>query len=414
MNSETIRDELRAFLEGLEIIDAHEHLVPERDRLKRRVSVLNLVAHYAWVDIVSAGLPKEHSKGFVGHNEACDDEIPVEERWKTFWPHIQQVQYGTYFRPTAIALRDLYGIAKLDDSTWREASERMAAANRPGLYRSILREKCRIRVALVQNGHIDDQDPPELFIPVYQHATPVRFEDRGFIEFLGKRCGTTPATFGAYLEAFGHYLVELRSKGAAGFKIGAWEAAPPDAKAATEEYAAFVRGEPAGPSLFSATLDYVCKRAAEWDWPVCVHTGVWGDFRGMQPLHALDLVMRYPDTRFDIYHLGMPEVRECIFIAKNFRNAVLNLCWCYIVSQEITRRAINEILDLVPVNKVFGFGGDYQWDVENVYGHLTMAREALAEALTERIQRGQIDLDGARYILRLWMFENPKQFYGLR
>ena len=108
-----------------------------------------------------------------------------------------------------------------------------------------------------------------------------------------------------------------------------------------------------------------------------------------------------------------PFIRDCFWIAKNFPNAHLDLCWCYVLSEEITRRAINEMLDVVPVNKVFGFGGDYVWAVENVYGHLVMARECVAEALSERIARGRLDVSGAEEIARMWLDQNPSAFYGL-
>ena len=114
-----------------------------------------------------------------------------------------------------------------------------------------------------------------------------------------------------------------------------------------------------------------------------------------------------------IYHLGIPEVRSAIQIVKNFPNAYLNLCWCYVLSQDITRRTINEILDCVPVNRVCAFGGDYVFGVENVYGHLVMARETFAEALAERIGRGHIDMEGARHVAQRWFHDNPAKLYRL-
>ena len=65
------------------------------------------------------------------------------------------------------------------------------------------------------------------------------------------------------------------------------------------------------------------------------------------------------------------------------------------------------------MNKVFGFGADCCWSIENVYGHLVMARQTIAEAMAERIARGQLDLEGAQHIIRLWLYENPRAFYGL-
>lgn len=35
----------------------------------------------------------------------------------------------------------------------------------------------------------------------------------------------------------------------------------------------------------------------------------------------------------------------------------LNLCWSHCVSEQMTKNMINEWLDLIPVNKIIGFGG---------------------------------------------------------
>jgi predicted TIM-barrel fold metal-dependent hydrolase len=142
-----------------------------------------------------------------------------------------------------------------------------------------------------------------------------------------------------------------------------------------------------------------------------VHAGIWGDFRDIDCTHMLTLAPAHPRTDFDLYHLGMPSVREAIVVAKNLPNVWLNLCWTHIISQVQTRSGIDEMLDQVPVNKVLAFGGDYARPVEKVVGHLYMAREDYARILGERVDRGLMDLSEARHILRLWFRENPLKLY---
>ncbi|MDP6381519.1 MAG: amidohydrolase family protein, partial [Phycisphaerae bacterium] len=210
------------------------------------------------------------------------------------------------------------------------------------------------------------------------------------------------------------YIADGHARGDKGMKIGAVPPyAKPDIKAARKAYVDALRGGPVADVLQWTVIEALLEKAAEWDWPVPVHCGVWLDYRRRDPKHAIDMIMKHPGVRFDLYHLGAPFVRDCIFIAKNFPNAYLNLCWCYLLSEEMTRRAIGEILDTVPINKVFAFGGDEVLAVENVYGHLVMAREVLAEALAQRIAQGQMDMDGAKQVARMWLYENPARFYGL-
>ncbi len=407
------KDALLEYMAPLEIVDCHEHLAPERVRLQREVDVLTLFGLYAFVDTLSAGLPTAGIKTGIANNLFLDTSIPLEERWAKSWPFLKQTRFGSYFRPTALALQKFYGIEKLDDSNYLEASERIKAANRPGLYHKVLRQECNIRTCMVQNGLIEGQDPPDLFTPVFSNIPCFEFSNLSCVDLLKTHTQQELRTLDEYLEALLAYLAEVRDKGAAGFKMASRDYGVPDLAAACEEYAAVLQGAAPGAHLAATVLDSILKQAAEWDWPVAVHAGVWGDFRTVDPKHFIRIASTYPGVRFELYHLGMPFARDAIFIAKSYANVRLNLCWCYAVSQEITRRSINEILDTVPVNKVFAFGADYIYAVENVYGHLVMARETLAEALAERIVRGQLDLDGAKEIATLWFRDNPIAFYGL-
>jgi hypothetical protein len=112
--------------------------------------------------------------------------------------------------------------------------------------------------------------------------------------------------------------------------------------------------------------------------------------------------------------MGMPQVRETAVIAKNWPNVWLNLCWTHIISQKQTCNALDEYLDIVPVNKILAFGGDYGKPVEKVYGHLVMAREDIANILGGRVAEGLMTEEQAVEIARLWFWENPKTLYRLR
>mgnify|MGYP001082266939 CR=1 FL=1 len=83
------------------------------------------------------------------------------------------------------------------------------------------------------------------------------------------------------------------------------------------------------------------------------------------------------------------------------------------VAEVTTARTLDEMLDMVPMNKIIAFGGDYIWSVENVYGHLQMARQSLADVLSARIVKGKLNTEDAKYILKRWFYDNPAEFYGI-
>jgi hypothetical protein len=87
------------------------------------------------------------------------------------------------------------------------------------------------------------------------------------------------------------------------------------------------------------------------------------------------------------------------------------LCWAHIVAPEMVVASLKEAIDMIPLNKVFAFGADFVTFIESVYGHLHMARENVAIALGDRVDRRLMGLDEAKQILKAWFYDNPRDFY---
>lgn len=81
--------------------------------------------------------------------------------------------------------------------------------------------------------------------------------------------------------------------------------------------------------------------------------------------------------------------------------------------EEVPVRTLDEWLDMVPVNKIIGFGADYSRCVEKVYGHLVMCRENLARVLARRMKRGLIAFEEAEWLLKRFLVDNPAFVYRL-
>jgi len=161
-------------------------------------------------------------------------------------------------------------------------------------------------------------------------------------------------------------------------------------------------------------VDEMIRFAGEQDLVVAVHTGYWGDFRTLDPLHMIPIIERHPKVRFDLYHLGYPWVRESLMLGKGYANVWLNFCWTHVISQRFAMDGLDEAIDLIPMNKLIGFGGDYHLPVEKTYGHLVMAREDIARVLAARIERKQMTEDQAIALARKWLWDNPVELYRLK
>lgn len=398
---------LLGVIEEIEVVDAHEHLPPERFRTGAKVDVFTLFAHYTRTDFITAGMSPEN------YDRMIDSDGPLDERWELFKQFFKFVRYGSYARPALIALKEFYGFDEITDENYREISERMQAENTPGIYKRILCDKCKIKVALTQAGRTDyDLDFLVPLMPLDNYANVRKRED---VQKRAESLDMTVSNLDDYIALVRKGVEKWKDEGAVGLKMASHPNNPPDKKSANMEFYTLRIGNPlTNPgALHDFLMNEMLEIAAELDMVVAVHSGMWGDFRNLDAKHMMPVFPRHPRTKFDLYHLSMPDVRDAIVVGKNNPNVWLNLCWCHIISQEMTCSAIDELIDLVPMNKVLAFGGDYNRPVEKVYGHLLMAKEDIARVLGRRIDRGLMDLDDAQFIIKRWFWDNPRELYKL-
>ena len=410
MRLSTTARELYEEITELPVIDAHEHLPSEEEYLQFAYSGLNLFAGgYIWHDLESAGLSPEFKATMRDGGFR-----PVAAWWPEIRPYWEQVRHTSYARALRVTVRDLFDLPDVNDTTIRDLADAVIASNRPGLYRRILQERCGIGASITCVDRPAFPDDPGLRgITLLEKSTGTPPQ---IAEELSARAGREVRTLDEAIEAGQSLLRSELEQGALGFKISVAVHGAPDPTAAEKEWKAGVRNPktPVSPSavrdvLFDAFLDV----AAEADVPVAVHTGYWGDFRELDPKHMFSFAVRRRDVRFDMFHLGMPMIRDAILIGKTLPNVTLNLTWCPIISQVQTVRALDEIIDLVPTGKVIAFGGDYRVAVQKVYGHLVLAREAVAATLTRRVDAGDFDREEALRIARMWFCDNAARVYGL-
>lgn len=415
MNNNTVESSLLEALAQMEIIDAHEHLLPEAKRLEHPVDVLTLFSHYTHRDLKLAGMSEND------YQRLFDPELDLDERWRRFAPFWNLIRHTSFSRAVSISVKHFFGADDIHDGNYRELSEAMQAANRPGLYDRVLRQACHIRACLTQCGRTDLGSG--LLIPVMPMIYPVEtWTDLNRPEFAPE---ADIRTLDDYLATRHAHVRRIQREGTVGLKMTALPFQPPDRRAAEKGFARLKSGAVPELPVFAPTgervinplhnllVDEMLRLAVELDLTVAVHTGYWGDFRRLHPLHLIPLLERHPDVRFDVYHLGYPWVREALMLGKGFPNVWTNFCWLHIISERCAEAALDEAIDLLPVNKLIAFGGDYRIPVEKVYGHLTMARENLAKVLARRINAGHMDLERALWLMRQWLWDNPRTLYRL-
>ena len=142
----TIEKRLYQAISELEIIDCHEHLGDEAQRVNEKLDVLSLFSFgpYTGQDLALAGLNQESQK------KLQDPSVPLADRWQQLEPYWQKIQYTSYSRAISLAVGRFYapneadgpgGQAPIHAGNLESISQAMADMNQPGIYKKILREE---------------------------------------------------------------------------------------------------------------------------------------------------------------------------------------------------------------------------------------------------------------------------------
>lgn len=427
----TIEKSILSALEEMEVIDSHEHLYPEEIRVGTPVDVFTLFTSYTRGDLRVAGM----SEGDYG--KLFDTSLPLDFRWSVFEPYWEKIRYGGYARAVLLAVKQFYGYKEIARQTCEPISRAMGEANKPGLYDRILKDGCKIRAALTQWGSVKTGHPlliPLMPMPFFSEAgtrwcslsRPLLDNGamRGIREAKDDRMvwpafgdHTVINTLDDYIGAVMDYIKRQKEGGAVGMKLASKPCGTPSRAEALSAFEKLRTGAEEVLPDVNPLKDYVTALAiayaTELDMTIAVHSGYWGDFRKLRPAHFIPYLQRHPNTRFDLYHLGFPFVREALMLGKAFPNVWLNLCWVHVISPRCALDVLDEALDLVPVNKILGFGGDYHAPVEKIYGHLAIARENISAVLANRVLDGRMTVKQAEAVAQRWLWSNPKELYRL-
>ena len=424
MASDKVETAVFEALSEIPVIDAHEHLRPESERTARKVDFFILFSTYSKADLCGGGMAPE-----VYDRLRNDQDMPVEQKWKEFSPFYPHIRHGAYARPARIWLKDVLGYDDLTDANYAEVSAKLQEWNVPGLYDRILCRMCHIRTALVACETYQEYDF-DLLKPLWRVINFISDKSiLGFARGPQTQCtafggrqspGRAGKGIGGYLDWMEEDFRRYLERGRVGVKAICFPYEAPDrAKADAIFDALRSRGPDQGlhpaerATLASVIYDRAFRLAQSHGLTVAVHSGVWGDFRESAPAHLTPIATRYPGVQFDLFHLGIPYVREAVMIGKMFPNVSLNLCWTTILSPELTVRMLDECIDMVPLNRIIAFGADYNLPVEKVYGHLKMAKQVVARVLAKRIRRGEMDLPEASRIAGMWFHDNALAVYHL-
>ena len=438
---------LKEYIDQIKLADTHEHLISESYRNKSDLDFTYLMPMYINSDLVSAGMPVDElekirrpgremyqavedilepgMQTYPFKERLPENEISLEEKWRIISPYWQKIQNTGYAKGILAATSNLFNIDTIDEHTYQPLSAALQESRKPGWYDHVLHEKAGIDFCIVDNGMMPMDNPG--FYPTVRFHRFVYVADRTALNRLEYSTGRSITCLDDLMDAMAMDMAQKKKSGMRAIKImlAYRRSIFFDNVEKTEAERVFDR-------LFThpnANLSWeeskpmqdfmqhaVIRAASDLDLPIQVHTGMQTGsgnvIANSRPSLLTNLFMRYQRARFDIFHAGYPYHSELAVLTKNFPNVYANLCWLPIISPWMAERVLNEWLEVIPISKIFAFGGDYTI-VEGALGHAIITRQVVANVLDEKITRGYFSEEQAMDYAARILSKNAREFYAI-
>ncbi len=75
-------------------------------------------------------------------------------------------------------------------------------------------------------------------------------------------------------------------------------------------------------------------------------------------------------------------------------------------------RVLSEWLEVIPISKIFAFGGDYTI-VEGALGQAIITRQVVANVLEEKVAKGYFSECQAQNFAEMILSQNANEFYAI-
>ena len=372
-----------------------------------------------------------------------DLSLPPETKWQLFKPYWERMQYTAYGRAFLLATGRIFGIPALNDATYRQLNDKFIAAyasKEPSYYQKVLGELAKVQITIWDFGTLRT---PENYYPAY------RFENRRVavcdaflttrtredLEAIERVHDCTILTFDDYLETFDRVFQEKVDGGMVAVKIllgylRTLDFAPvthDEAERVFNKIFARILPNPGylahqfdGPDFSEAKIlqDYMVHRlfylANRYKLPVQIHAGFQLGKRTVEefgdPKLLNQVFIRYRDVKFVIMHTAIPYSYDLAVLAKNLSNVYVDFSWSNALSPSMTKRFFGDVIELVPIDRIIGFGDDSA-TVEGTLGEAIHARAMVSEVLAGKVCDGYLTMEEAKHIAKAVLFDNAKLLF---
>lgn len=402
-----LQEQIGKLVTATPLVDTHEHLWEEARRIKGLDADKEnnlpapdfgiLFAHYVDSDLIVSGMPPGDVRKLTGY------DLEPKAKWALLEPFYRRIRLTGYGRCVQESMRCLFGEDDLTAENVVRISDKIREGVRPGFYKHILHgvsniEYCQVN-SLETPVFMETAQPDLLTQDISTVAMGSGLNIKAISEKMGREVVHLQGWHAVIDECFARFgpkAIAVKNQSAYGRRLDYAQVSTVDA---APLFARFVK-DPESltdremKALQDHLFHYTVRKATEYKLPVKLHTGYYAG-HGHMPLNRVrcnagdvcELLLAYPETRFDFFHIDYPYQDEMIAIAKHYPNAWVDMCWAWIINPVASVRFVKEFLTAAPANKLLAFGGDMM-PVELVPGHAAIARKGLAQALYELTGEG--------------------------
>jgi hypothetical protein len=420
-------DRIREFIDALEIVDTHEHIQLPGDSAD--FYLLNDITYFT-SDIVSSGAPS--------FDKLQKESFDADKLWDQFGEYYNSSRATSYHEQFMHTLRILYDYDKpyLVKEDVKSLYDRMIVNN----YRNynewfeFVFQKGKYKTMILDQywDHFNTKIDTAHFRLVCNINSLVLLageaaENKKIISAAGllklmNRDVLTAENLDAYINIVDSVLNIFKNRGAVCLKNTLaysrtlyFEDVP--YLEANTIYNKKSSPDPAErKKLEDFIWHHIVQQSIKLDLPIQIHTGYLAGNNSQldngQPMKLLNVLLKYPEARFSLFHGGYPWTGDFAAIGKNFTNVCLDLVWLPQISKTAAIRSLHEILDAVPYNKLM-WGGDVS-RIDDAIGSLELAKEVVATVLSERVARGWMTEDVAFDVAKRIFRDNAIEFFNLK
>ena len=411
---------LKTVIDAVPAIDTHDHLrpfdqLPNKDKTDRGTG---MTLHSIFAGSYYPGINRLSN---WPEGKSFDDW------WAVAREDFQDARATSFYRYLLPGFRDLYGVDfdTITDEQARALNDKIFANYQDDQWLlEVITKRANIELMF-----IDPYWARLQFERAYKFSVPVLnvtmllsgTHASGFGNPLdspyvfAERQGKPIATFDDYLETLEEIFRQAVAADTACLKSTQAYQRTLDYQNVSKERAAAAFGkkrEEIKPEEFKAFEDFlfwhIAKLSAKYELPFQIHTGQ-ARIQGSNPMLLVDLIQANPRTKFILFHGGYPWIGETAVIGMKCRNVWIDSCWLPTLSYSMAKRAYQEWLEAMPSDRIM-WGADTV-QAEGIYAATEFTRQCLAEALAEKVERGELREEHAARIGRQVMRDNALKLF---